>query len=741
MESKKTVPPLDPRESLKRKRERLAIFSLFVLFIVLMFAEFRISKVSSTLPFVNSIFFFGLVNLNIIILITLLWLVFRNVGKLFIERRRNILGSKLKTKLVISFLAFSITPTLVLFVISALYINTSFDKWFSIKVQNTLQTSLEITRLYYRGADQAAAHFAESISKSMGPRINKFQRSELINYLAAQQENLALDAVEFYRDPLEERILTQKQSSARLFGVPRMPIDLLDTAFAGNPTSVIHHVGEGDLVRALAPVKTPRGVIQGVIVVSRYLPVTLVNKVDEISSVIEDYKDTNPLKYPVKTAYFLILILITLVIIFTAIWIGIYLARELTVPVERLVLGAQAVGAGNLDVLIQSTGQDEIAVLVDSFNKMTRDLKDNRERLTETTQDLEKRKLQLEAILANVGTGVISIDDRGKITTFNRASSQLMNIPSEQALGKRFQDVLSKVDSTLFEVFEKALHSPGTMGQPEVHQLNIQVRGEIKSVAAIVTPIPSGTVVVIDDMTYLIKSQREMAWREVARRIAHEIKNPLTPIKLSAQRLQRKLSDLAGKEGQLLKECTDIIISHTDDLKEMVNEFSNFARLPEIQTSPNHLDSMLGEVLPLYRQAHVEIQFDYQSDPHLPVFDFDKDQLKRVLINLLDNSVFALKDKPGNDKKINITTHYNSELKIAVIDYRDNGVGMSDEIKARVFEPYFSTKMSGTGLGLAIAKRIISDHHGFIRVQSSLGEGTQFLIELPTVARPNLERI
>jgi two-component system nitrogen regulation sensor histidine kinase NtrY len=743
MPNKIEIEALEPRERLKRKRERIAIAFLFVVFVILMVVEFRISKVSSTLPFVNSIFFFGLVNLNIIILITLLWLVLRNVGKLFIERRRNILGAKLKTKLVISFLAFSIIPTLVLFAISALYINTTFDKWFSIKIQNTLQASLEITRIYYRGADQTANHFAVHLSKGLVTNFSmgRVNQDKLIRYLDSQRELLALDAIEFYSDPLATRVLVQRKFEEPIGEIPNLSLDLLDETFLGSPTSVIHHVGKGDLVRALVPVRMPKlGTVIGVIVVSRYVPITLVDKVDEISSVIDDYKDINPLKYPVKSAYFLILIMITLTMIFVAIWIGLYMARELTIPVERLVLGAQAVGAGNLDVIIQGTGHDEIAVLVESFNKMTRDLKENQERLTEASKDLEKRKLQLEAILANVGTGVISIDQTGKITTFNRAVSQLLEVGSDQALDRNFAQIFTGDLQPLYEIFEKLLKAPHSQARsPDVTQINLRLRNQVKSIAAIATSLPTGGVIVIDDMTYLIKGQREMAWREVARRIAHEIKNPLTPIKLSAQRLQRKLGDLTGKEGQLLKECTSTIIQHTDELKEMVNEFSNFARMPEINPTLNSIDEVFKETMTLYTQAHPEIQFSYLPDPQLPVFEFDRDQIKRVIINLLDNAVSAVRNQSGL-KKVDASTHFHSDLELAVIDFRDNGAGMSEEVKNRLFEPYFSTKQGGTGLGLAIAKRVVSDHHGFIRVQSVPGEGTQFLIELPTVSRPKLER-
>ncbi len=753
-----SIPPLDAKEMRKRKREGWLIVFLAVLFFTLTLAEFQLTQVSSTLPFVNSIFFFGLLNINIIILIALVWLVFRNIGKLFIERRRKILGARLKTKLVIAFFSFSIIPTVVLFIISAMYINSSFDKWFSLKIQNTLQASLEITGTYYRNTEHTAMHFAEHLSKGVGSRL-KMQKGNqdfewlgiipvwLKDYLSSQRELLALDAVEFYQDGFEERILSKRGPSPDVAKmVPRLPLDLLGQAFGGERLSVVHHVGTGDLIRCLVPVRVQASEslpVVGVLVVDSYVPVSLVNKVGEIASVFDDYKETNPLKYPMKTTYLVILVMITLVILFVAIWIGLYMARELTVPVERLVLGAQAVGAGNLDISISASGHDEITVLVNSFNKMTRDLRENRQSLIQVAADLEKRRLQLEAVLANVGTGVIAMDKKGEITIFNRAVSNLLQIEPSEALHSLYPTLLKGELSPLAEVIDRTF-AAGNRGeglQPEVGQWNVRFGEKLKVLSAVATPLRQldtnwGVVVVIDDMTYLIKGQREMAWREVARRIAHEIKNPLTPIKLSAQRLQRRLGVLQGGDGALLQECTETIIRHTDELKEMVNEFSNFARFPEISPAPHDLKGALREVVALFRQAHPEIEIKTRMEEQLPIFEFDRDQIKRVVINLFDNAVAALQEIANEGvKKIQIQTHYNDQLQMVVIEIEDNGVGMSEEVKARVFEPYFSTKAGGTGLGLSIVKRIINDHDGFIRVKSGLAEGTQFLIELPAKSR------
>ncbi len=774
------VPPLDSRERRKRKREGIAVIFLSFVFIVLAIIEFRLTRQSNTLPFVNSIFFFGLLNINIIILIGLVWLVFRNIGKLFIERRRKILGARLKTKLVIAFLAFSIIPTLMLFLISAMYINSSFDKWFSIKVQNTLQLSLEVTKTYYKITDQNAMHFAEHLAEGIGKRIpsaytgmNSYVNADgarveqdfprqapawVEDYLKSQRDLLALDAVEFYANPLDERIWVHRPASLENPETyPRLPLDLLDQAFAGDHVSSTQNMGSGDLIRCLVPVRAnahPGSAIVGVVVVNSYIPVNLVTKVGEIASVIDDYRETNPLKYPIKTTYLVILIMITLVIIFVAIWIGLYMARELTFPLEKMVYGAQAVGAGNLDVSISASGHDEISVLVESFNKMIRDLKENRIQLTQASADLEKRRLQLEAVLANIETGVIAVDRNGEVTTFNRAAAKLLEIPSDFALGKPYGQILTGESSALTPLLQRAFaaavesdHSRG-MGQgvapPEVEQWNFRSGDTIRVLAAIATPLRDseinwGVVAVIDDMTHLIKGQREMAWREVARRIAHEIKNPLTPIKLSAQRLQRRLGDYKGREGALLKECTETIIKHTDELKEMVNEFSNFARFPEISPAPHDLNLAIGEVIGLFQQGHSEVKYKVELEPKLPVFEFDRDQIKRVVINLFDNAIAALGGlDAGSTPQIAVATHFNDQLRMAVIEVTDNGPGMTDEVKGRVFEPYFSTKREGTGLGLAIVKRIVNDHDGFIRVHSAPGEGTKFVIELPTSLRRGL---
>ncbi len=731
---------MNPHEFKKRRRERIAIGLISIVFLLLTFLEIRLSRVSDSLPFVNSIFFFGLLNINVILLIALFWLIFRNVGKLFWERRNRVLGARLKTKLVAAFLMFSIIPTLILFVISSSYINSSFDKWFSIKVQNTLQASLDVTQSYYKNMDESAKHFAKTLASDLPQQSNQ----AIYQWLDSKQKALAVSGLEYYPDSLAPRLLaTDEVKSIHQDRFPRVPFETLSKSFRGKSISFIQHLQNGDLIRASSPVIDPvSNAVTGVVVVNTYIPVSLVNKVDEIANVIDDYRLTNPLRYPIKTTYFVILVLITLVIIAVAIWLGLYLARELTVPIERLARGARAIGGGNLDVKIPVTGEDEVASLIRSFNRMTRDLKENQIKLTQASKDLEKRRIQLEAILEHIGAGVIVVNHRGRVVSINPAASRMLGIEvSEKIPDRSFQEFLKSRGNELIPLIEKSLHPSTSLTKDQVltTQWTLKSEDTTRSLGAIVTLLHEGkeswgAVVVIDDMTHLLKAQREVAWREVARRIAHEIKNPLTPIKLSAQRIQRRFRGLGGKSGEILSECTETIVKHTDELKEMVNEFSNFARFPSITLAENDINQSILEVLKLYTQAHPDIQFILELQPDMPRFEFDRDQMKRVIRNLIENAVNAIQAaseiKPN--KWIRIESHYHDRLNIALVSVEDNGPGMKESIRSRVFEPYFSTKKEGSGLGLAIAKRIVNDHNGFIRVTSQLGNGTKFWIELPT---------
>ena len=308
---------------------------------------------------------------------------------------------------------------------------------------------------------------------------------------------------------------------------------------------------------------------------------------------------------------------------------------------------------------------------------------------------------------------------------------KLLNLKTKKIIGRNFRDIVPEEHLPMIKgILKELLNS----GKDSLRKQISLPSGDTKIILLVnVTNLKDennefmGTVVVFDDLTQLLKAQRMAAWREVARRIAHEIKNPLTPIQLSAQRLRRRYLDSFKDDDTVFDECTNMIVKQVDDLKNLVNEFSSFARMPASNPSPNNLNEVVSEALVLFQEGHKEIAFTSRLDNQLPIFSLDREQIKRVVINLLDNAVSAVSD----DGEIAIETNYNSDLKMATLKISDNGCGIPAEDKPRLFEPYFSTKNTGTGLGLAIVSSIISDHNGYIRVRDNEPSGTHFIVELP----------
>ena len=738
-------------ETRKRKREVGAILVLGVLFLVLTWFEFRLLGISQQLPFEHSIFFFGLVNFNIIILLLLFFLVFRNVVKVFVERRGRLIGSSLKAKLIAAFVAFATVPTALMFIVSVVYINSSFDKWFSVRMASVLKNALEVNQEYVFSAKKKNYHFASQIAKviehdssgGLAPLMEDSARSSsaarsVDKQLEKMREIFSVDSVEYYPGLFGTR-RTALSKDETLPEIPAVSLEFLRKGITLRvEASTIQEFGEGNLVRVIVPVM--RGNEKGALVVSSFIPISLISKMDDISAAHLEFQNLNPLQYPLKSIYLIILVLMTLVILLCATWFGFYLARELSIPLETLGRATQRVAQGDYQPVQLSSGSEEINRLIANFNQMTSSLErsenevlEANKNLTETLERLDEHSRYIRVVLANVSTGVISIDQRGIITTFNRHAGQLLGVKPEKYVGHPVLDVLSPIYTAVYNELR------GTMKKLDALTLQKEIKIEMGgrniplqlhlSILQDEKANEVGLVMVFDDLTMLINSQRAAAWTEVARRIAHEIKNPLTPIKLSAQRLEKKFGGQI--QDPAFSSCINMIINQTDDLKRLVNEFSNFARLPQIQPVMGSINVVVDEALELYRNAHRDVQFIFDADKQAPVFKFDPDQIKRVFINLLDNSVAAVQDSEHG--RVAIRTQFDNQLKIVRVSVFDNGDGIPDSDRDRVFEPYFSTKENGTGLGLAIVKRIVEDHNGFIRALANEPRGTKVIIELPVV--------
>ncbi len=731
---------LNPVEKKRRRRELLAIGGVGLLFLILTWILFKMFGISEQLPFQQSIFFFGLVNFNIILFLLLAFLIFRNIVKQFAEREGGPIGSSLKSKLIAAFVGFSFVPTALMFIVSVFYINNSFDRWFNEKISGILKSSIEVTNAHYLTAKRNNYHFALEIAKDLArAKGNKNAIQQKLDVLRAQY---SLDALEYYPNLFDDRIVSFAQAE----GVPEPPATSLEFREKGvkdhDNSSLIHHFAEGDLVRVIVPVEAGNGTAEhGAIVASSYIPMSLVSKMDDIASALENFRDTDPLVYPIKSIYLIILVLMTLVILLGATWFGFYLARQLSVPLERLMQATQRVLKGDYQQVTITSGSPEINRLIVNFNTMTNHLGRSEKYVQEANQSLQKTLSQLnehnryvEIVLEHVTTGVISVDQKNQVTMVNRHAERLLDLDADKHIGRHIHEVLSPEYFDLFDGLVglmKANNNARTL-QKEV-QISVKGRPLLLSMTISLLTDESGQelgkILVFDDLTPMISAQRAAAWTEVARRIAHEIKNPLTPISLAAQRLQRKFGD--GVSDPAFRDCTKMIIDQVDDLKNLVNEFSQFARMPRSKPVLANFNQMIADALQLFHQSERSFRLRFEPDLALPDFLFDPDQIRRALTNLVDNAVEGVKGITGGE--IVVGTQFDPLTKIVRMTVADNGKGIPTFLKNRVFEPYVTTKKQGTGLGLAIVKRTVEDHNGYVRALDNPPRGSRFVIELPVI--------
>lgn len=735
------TPSVPKPESRKRRREWFLVLIIIGMVALSLRYQGHLLELTSEIPLTGNILVLALINLNILLIILCLFLVMRNIFKLLLERRRGVPGARLRSKLVLAFIALSLIPTMLLFFVSAGFITNSIENWFNNQIEESLKESLEVAQTYYKNSASNALYYSEQISQMIKEQklLNEDNLPVLEALIHQKQKEYNLGIVEVFSSTLEELVrAVNPQVPAAEFTDPDS--DSIREALQGNRFTRISPIGRADLIRGIVPVYSnwnPNDVV-GVVVVNYYVPYSLVNKMKEISNSFEQYKSTKLIKGKIQKGYILFLLLIALVIIFLSTWAGFHLARGITEPIQELAIATDRVASGDLNVTLSSYSNDEIGSLVEAFNTMTADLREGQQTINHANRELqlsnlelEQRRRYMEIVLANVTAGVISIDSQGTITTINKSAKKLLGLKETKIVGRNFRDIVFSDQLPMIKAILRELISSG---KDSIRKQITLPAGDTKVVLLVnITTLKDesnlfmGTVVVFDDLTQLLKAQRMAAWREVARRIAHEIKNPLTPIQLSAQRLRRRYLNRFDQDDVVFDECTAMIIKQVDDLKNLVNEFSSFARMPASNPSINDLNDVVSESLVLFQEGHKEVSFQLKLDPTLPGFSLDREQIKRVIINLIDNAVSAVNAKGI----IRIETSFNRELDIATLKVSDNGCGIPAEDKPRLFEPYFSTKKAGTGLGLAIVSTIISDHNGYIRVRDNEPQGTHFIVELP----------
>jgi len=733
----------EKRDLRRRRRERYLMILLFVALSFLTFLGVRALDLGLDLPLSSSILIFVLIDINVILLLLLLFFTVRNLVKLLFERKKGIMGAKLRTRLVLAFVILSLLPTAILFFVSVQFISFSIEYWFNLQIEQSLRYSQEVGRDHYNRIADEILYQGNNLSRVISYEgfMLSAKKEDLEKLVREKRQEYRLASLEVFSEKLEPKTVSQ-DDMIDLSSLKGPGKDILRKNFKkGTDSQHIQSSRHGDLVSGIVPIfsRTKSKAVIGVIVLGKFIPSSFVNRLQAISKGLQEYRQLKMLKRPMKINHLIWLSIVTLLIIFSSVWFGFYLSREITVPIKELAEGTNRIASGDYDFSIDLEAKDEIGGLVNSFNRMTMDLKTSKERLEEANRELlgsnfelEQRRLYMEIVLANVAAGVISADAAGRILTINKSAERMLNIEADKVIGNNYREILSEEYIEIVDGFmeDEALFRKGFLEK----QVRLSLEEKSLTLLVFLNVLRDdrgnylGLVGVIEDLSEIEKAQRMAAWREVARRIAHEVKNPLTPIQLSAQRLRKRYGKkLEGDDSKVFHECTEMIIKQVEELKRLVNEFSNFARMPAANPAPGDIREIISEAMSLYKEAHRDVKFAFKDHKGVPVFNLDREQMKRVMINLLDNAIEAI----NGEGEVVINLNYDEILQIVRIEVADNGKGIPLEHERRLFEPYFSTKKHGTGLGLAIVNTIVTDHNGYIRVQENKPRGTRFIIELP----------
>jgi PAS domain S-box-containing protein len=663
-------------------RKRLMFGSAVVLLgilvtLVVWQGSFSLSPAPSTIQ--QTYLFWAVSTLIFILTVTLGFNLFRTVVKLYIERQGNRPGSHIKSKLIGGALALSVLPIIFLVLWSVSVLNLNLDKWFS-RPARTMNIDL--------------VQIANALNQEVTDKL-----TAQAHWLAAQP----VQSADFY-----ERFCQENQ------------IEKAEIQQTGGGTRVLCSVSitrQGDLFRASIPV------IEGKLLLTARMPLALAAKQREINQAVADYDRLAVDKKAYRRVYLLLLSLITLFVLFFAIWIARYMAGQISTPITALLRGAEQIRKGNLSYRVRVGAIDEMATLVRAFNEMTEALETN-------SKELEARRRFTEAILESIPTGVISLTSDGRIQRVNRA---LLGIfPEEQVVrASRLSDLFSREDTAEIRYLMNRARRTSVAGPTQVeYKAERRVLQLALTVAALDQERSSGFVLVVEDTSELLRAQKAAAWHEVARRVAHEIKNPLTPIALCADRIARQLSrpEQTADTRRILHECSATIAREVECVRTLVDEFSQFTRFPAAQPVSSDLNTVVENALAVFDGRLDGIRLDKDLAGALPPVLVDRDQFKRVVVNLVDNAAEAMLESLV--KRLYIGTRFTEADSVELI-VADTGCGVSREDKEKLFLPYFSTKGRGTGLGLAIVSRILADHDATIRVEDNAPAGARFVVDLP----------
>ena len=674
--------------------------------------------------------------INIAGAFVLLALFIGNLARLVRDYRRHVPGAKLKARMVAMFMGLAVLPLLVVFYFSMQFINRGIDTWFNLEVEEGLDDALNLSRAVLDA--QMRDHLATT--QLIADRLHETRGRQLIFELSIMRRESAATEITIYGRG--GRMLATSSEDEVLDSMPAAPRDeMLLLVQQGRPYVSLDSAEEGVYqISTAVPFRLSNGpdadgMVRAVFPVSERLG----RMASNVETSYSDYKRVVYLREPLKRAISITLTVVLMISLLASVYGAFFFSRRLVAPIQDLVAGTRAVAKGDFDTRLPTPSRDEIGFLISSFNDMTQRLSAARRQASMSQALVEAERANLEVILARLSTGVVSLESDLRIRTANQAAGAILNVDLENRIGQLLPEAAE--GQPLLQQFVDVAKVHLNAGETEWRE-QIVLRGEVgrRVLTCACTTLPGdedhapGYVVVFDDITALLQAQRDAAWGEVARRLAHEIKNPLTPIQLSAERLRRKyLPAMSPEEAQILDRATHTIVQQVEAMKEMVNAFSDYARAPDMDISPFSMDKLAHEVVDLYRAQESDIQIKLHIDPELPSVEADVGRIRQILHNLIRNSIEALESSKQKEGRIDLTVVGAALQGIELVEIvvADNGPGFQSGSVNQVFDPYVTTKPKGTGLGLAIVKKLVEEHAGTIEAENGETGGAIIRIHLP----------
>ncbi|MCH8865230.1 MAG: HAMP domain-containing protein [Proteobacteria bacterium] len=668
--------------------------------------------------------------INIAGVFVLFMLLVGNLARLWREYRTHVPGAKLKARIVGMFVGLAVLPLLVVFYFSMQFINKGIDTWFNVETEVGLENALRLSRA--------------TLEMQMGQRLKTTQR--IAQHLGNVSESLLVFELSMLRRESDASEITIYGSNNRILATSsdsslvRLPRPLKEEVMLQMQQDRPYvAVDPDDYEIHTAVLFSSSGRIGRVGVIQAYfpMPARLARLANSVDNTYREYQQLMFLREPLKTTFMLTLTVVLMLSLLAAIYGAFILSRRLVAPIQDLVAGTRAVAAGDYDTLLPTPTKDEIGFLVSSFNDMTQRLATARREASVSQALVEAERANLEVILARLSTGVLALELDMRIRTANQASGAILNVDLENHAGEFLHDVAK--GHTLLEQFVDVAQAHLSAGETEWRE-QIVLRGDVgrRVLTCACTTLPgdenhaAGFVIVFDDITALLQAQRDAAWGEVARRLAHEIKNPLTPIQLSAERLRRKyLDSMSEEEGQVLDRATHTIVQQVEAMKEMVNAFSDYARAPDMDIDVFSMDKLVREVVDLYRAQESGVEIVLTSDPTMPKIEADIGRVRQILHNLIRNAIEALENTIDGRIDVQVSVAEIETIEVMLIKVEDNGPGFIEGSLNQVFDPYVTTKPRGTGLGLAIVKKLVEEHIGTIVAHNNKDGGAVISIRLP----------